>query len=216
MLRLTTLKIFAFRLGRVGREAQDARLMMAGNDDSWTKAGVRRSMRALLRAVRESTLAAWTAQLVTRLQARSELWDKPGTVAIFGGLRSEPDFVSTFLPWLRERGWRVVMFTVSGTELQPVEVRDEHDLKRGPLGVWEPVGSEVLPLESLDVILVPGLAFAQSIGARLGRGGGFYDRLLSRPEVRAQLIGIAFQMQLLPNIPSEEHDICVPDIVTER
>jgi 5-formyltetrahydrofolate cyclo-ligase len=97
-----------------------------------------------------------------------------------------------------------------------VEVRDEHDLKRGPLGVWEPVGSEVLPLESLDVILVPGLAFAQSIGARLGRGGGFYDRLLSRPEVRAQLIGIAFQMQLLPNIPSEEHDICVPDIVTER
>ena len=37
-------------------------------------------------------------------------------MAIFGGLRSEPDLVSTFLPWLRERGWRVVFFTVSGTE----------------------------------------------------------------------------------------------------
>ncbi len=190
--------------------------MMAGNDDSWTKAGVRRSMRALLRAVPESTLAAWSAQLVTRLQARTELWEKPGTVAIFGGLRSEPDLVSTFLPWLRERGWRVVMFTVSGTELQPVEVRDEHDLKRGPLGVWEPVGSEVLPLESLDVILIPGMAFAQSNGTRLGRGGGFYDRLLSRPEVRARILGIAFGMQLLPDIPCEEHDVRVTEIVTEQ
>ncbi|MEQ1750417.1 MAG: 5-formyltetrahydrofolate cyclo-ligase [Prosthecobacter sp.] len=190
---------------------------MAGSDESWTKAGVRRSMRALLRAVPESTLAAWSAQLVTRLQAWTEFWEKPGTAAIFGGLRSEPDLVSAFLPWLRERGWRVVFFTVSGTELLPVEVRDEHDLKRGPLGVWEPVGSEVLPLAALDVILVPGLAFAQSNGVRLGRGGGFYDRLLSRPEViRARRIGIAFQMQLLPDIPCEEHDVRVNDIVTER
>lgn len=173
-------------------------------------------MRSLLRAVPESTLAAWSGLLVERLQARTELWEEPGTVAIFGGLRSEPDLVSTFLPWLRQRGWRVVFFTVSGTELLPVEVRDEHDLKRGPLGVWEPVGSEILPLAALDVILVPGLAFAQSNGARLGRGGGFYDRLLSRPEVRARRIGIVFQMQLLPDIPCEEHDVRVPDIVTER
>lgn len=190
--------------------------MMAGSDESWTKAGARRSMRALLRAVPESTLAAWSAQLVERLQARTELWEKPGTVAIFGGLRSEPDFVSTFLPWLRERGWRVVMFTVSGTELLPVEVRDEHDLKRGPLGVWEPLGSDVLSLAALDVILVPGLAFAQNDGARLGRGGGFYDRLLSRPEVRARLVGIAFQMQCLPDIPCQDHDVRVTDVVTER
>lgn len=172
-------------------------------------------MRSLLRAVPESTLAVWSGQLVERLQARKDLWEEPGTVAIFGGLRSEPDLVSAFLPSLRERGWRVVLFAVSGTELLPVEVRNKADLKRGPLGVWEPVGSEVLPLAALDVILVPGLAFAQSNGARLGRGGGFYDRLLSRPEVRARRIGIAFQMQLLPDIPYEAHDIRVPDIVTE-
>ena len=189
--------------------------MMAGNDDSWTKTGVRRSMRARLRAVPDATLNAWSAQLVTRLQARTELWGEPGTVAIFGGLRSEPDLVATFLPWLRERGWRVALFAVSGTDLLPVEVRDERDLKRGPLGVWEPAGTAVLPLAELDVILVPGLAFVRETGARLGRGGGFYDRLLSRPEVRARRVGIAFELQLLPDLPRESHDVCVADIVTE-
>ena len=145
-------------------------------------------MRARLRAVPDGTLKAWSAQLVTRLQARTELWGEPGTVAIFGGLRSEPDLVSTFLPWLRERG---------------------------PLGVWEPAGTAVLPLAELDVILVPGLAFVRKTGARLGRGGGFYDRLLSRPEVRARRVGIVFELQLLPDLPRESHDVCVADIVTE-
>jgi 5-formyltetrahydrofolate cyclo-ligase len=205
----------AFDLGRKGEEAQGGGLMMAESGDSWTKTEVRRSIRARLRAVPDSTLRAWSDQLVTRLQARTDLWETPGMVAVFGGLRSEPDLVTTFIPWLRERGWRVALFAVSGTQLLPVEVQGQQDLKRGTLGVWEPVGEETIPLEELDVILVPGLAFALRDGARLGRGGGFYDRLLSRPEVRARLVGIAFHLQLLPDIPCEEHDVRVPDLVTE-
>ena len=96
-----------------------------------------------------------------------------------------------------------------------MEVKSLQDLQRGEMNVWEPLGSDVLPLSSLDVILVPALAYALTDGARLGRGGGFYDRLLCRPEVRARLIGIAFQIQLVPEVPAETHDIRVPDLVTE-
>jgi 5-formyltetrahydrofolate cyclo-ligase len=188
---------------------------MEESADTWTKTAVRRSIRERLRSVPEGTLRRWSAQLVQQLKARDDLWQKPGVVALFGGLRNEPDLVSDFLPWLQERGWRTAFFSVQGTELIPVEVQGEQDLKRGTLGVWEPVGAAALSVSLLDVILVPGLAFALRDGARLGRGGGYYDRLLSMPEIRARLVGVAFHMQILPDIPCEPHDVRVPEVVTE-
>lgn len=187
----------------------------AETGDTWTKSHFRRSIRDRLRAVPEGTLRRWSDQLVERLKARSDLWDVPGTVALFGGLKNEPDLVDEFLPWLRQRGWRAAFFAVEGTELIPVEVHSTADLKRGPLGVWEPKPAPPLSLNELDVILVPGLAFALRDGARLGRGGGFYDRLLSRDQLRARLVGVAFHLQLLPDLPCEPHDVRVPDLVTE-
>ncbi len=184
-------------------------------DDAWTKPAVRRSIRERFRAVPDGTLRRWSDLLVARLMARADLWQSPGTVALFGGLRSEPDLVTTFMPWLHSRGWRTVFFAVAGTELTPVEVRGVQDLKRGALGVWEPCGTNAVPLAELDIILVPGMAFALRDGARLGRGGGFYDRLLSKPELRARLAGVAYHLQLLPDIPCEPHDVRVPDLITE-
>lgn len=189
--------------------------LMAGLTDTWTKESVRRSIRERLRAVPDGTLRRWSEQLVGLLQTRTDLWACPGVVALFGGLRSEPDLVTSFLPWLRERGWRTAFFKVAQAGLVPVEVRGLADLRRGPLGVWEPVGTEPLAMAELDVILVPGLAFSACDGTRLGRGGGYYDRLLAHPERRARLVGIGFHMQLLPDIPAEPHDARVPDLVTE-
>ncbi len=188
---------------------------MPETDDSWTKDAVRRNIRARLKAAPDGTLRRWSDLLVERLKARTDLWDSPGIVALFGGLRNEPDLVTHFMPWLHQRGWRTVFFAVEGNQLIPIEVKSLADLKRGPLGVWEPADGTPLKLSELDLILVPGLAFAARDGARLGRGGGYYDRLLSNLELRARLVAIAFHIQLLPDIPCEPHDICVPDLVTE-
>lgn len=190
-------------------------LTMPETEDSWTKDAVRRDIRARLKAAPDSTLRRWSDLLVERLKARADLWEKPGIVALFGGLRNEPDLVTDFMPWLHQRGWRTVFFAVEGTQLIPIEVKSADDLQRGPLGVWEPVPGTPLKLSDLDLILVPGLAFAARDGARLGRGGGYYDRLLGNPDVRARLVAVAFHIQLLPDIPCESHDICVPDLVTE-
>lgn len=181
------------------------------------KADLRRQIRELLRAVPEADLKAWSAALVARLQARDDLWAEPGTVALFGGLRNEPDLISELLPWLRARGWHTVLFAVEGVDLVPYEVQAAQDLKRGPLGVWEPVADarHRVPLKELTVILVPGLAFGSVDGARLGRGGGFYDRLLAQPEVCARRIGVCFQAQIQPGIPCEGHDARVGEVMTE-
>ncbi|TDU81831.1 5-formyltetrahydrofolate cyclo-ligase [Prosthecobacter fusiformis] len=183
-----------------------------------SKADLRRHVRERLRNVPVETLALWSRQLVAHLQEREDLWAIPGTVALFGGLRNEPDLMTDLLPWLQARGWRTALFAVQGVELMPFEVTGTHDLHRGPLGIWEPVmhPDRRLQPSELTLILVPGLAYSFVNGARLGRGGGYYDRLLSRPDLKAQLVGICFEEQIFPAIPIEAHDFYVPQIITEK
>ena len=67
-----------------------------------------------------------------------------------------------------------------------------------------------------DFLLVPGLAFTGA-GNRLGRGGGFYDRLLGNPGRRGAgvAVGIGFGFHLLPALPLEAHDAPLDEIVTD-
>lgn len=186
------------------------------HDLSTEKHNLRLEMRRRLKMLPGGSIQQWSEQMLIALQKRSDLWKARGTIAMFGGLRSEPDLVSSFMPWLHAQGWRTVFFAVEGIDLIPIEVTTQEDLKRGAMGVWEPSGSTQVTLNSIDIILVPGLAFGLRDGARLGRGGGFYDRLLAHPETaRARRIGIAFHVQMLPDVPCEAHDIGVSEIITE-
>jgi 5-formyltetrahydrofolate cyclo-ligase len=182
----------------------------------WTKSRLRRSIRERLRAMPDAELAAATAGVLNRLQAADCLWQRPGTVALFGGLRGEPDLVQGLLPWLRTRGWRTVLLAVAGEQLHPAEVHGELDCQRGAYHVWEPQpGCPTVPVSELDLILVPGLAFGASDGSRLGRGGGYYDRFLASPGLRARRIGVACDWQVSDRVPCEDHDIRVQELITE-
>ena len=66
----------------------------------------------------------------------------------------------------------------------------------------------------VDLILVPGLAFTRD-GARLGRGGGYYDRLLANCPPRTRRIGVCFAAQIVATLPVEAHDQCVERVITE-
>lgn len=182
-----------------------------------SKADLRRQVRERLRATSSEELAAWSQRLIARLQTRDGLWHTAGTVALFGGLRNEPDLITDLLPWLRARGWRTVLFAVEGTALHAYEVTGPQDLRRGPLGVWEPVTDlrHSIPPDELTLVLVPGLAFSRTDGSRLGRGGGFYDRFLAQPDLNARLVGICFETQIFPGIPCEGHDARVQEVLTE-
>ncbi len=181
------------------------------------KAELRNQVRASLRAVPADELTRWSHQLVLNLQAQEDLWATPGTVTLFGGLKNEPDLITGMLPWLIARGWRAALFGMEGTELLPYEVLTESDLHRGPLGVWIPEAKpeHAISPGHIDLILVPGLAFSREDGSRLGRGGGYYDRFLSKPEVNAKRLGLCFEAQIIPQLPREEHDMHVNDLLTE-
>ena len=68
--------------------------------------------------------------------------------------------------------------------------------------------------ENIDVVFVPGIAF-DGRGRRIGYGKGYYDRYVKRLKSKTPLIGLAFECQLLAEIPEEGHDVRVDKIVTE-
>ncbi|HYG35891.1 MAG TPA: 5-formyltetrahydrofolate cyclo-ligase [Clostridia bacterium] len=86
------------------------------------------------------------------------------------------------------------------------------DIAVGRYGIREPVEQCVsYPLNRLDFVLTPGVAFDLR-GRRLGRGKGYYDRLLA--SVRGTMCGVAFDEQIVQEIPIEPHDVHLNCIVT--
>ncbi len=90
------------------------------------------------------------------------------------------------------------------------------DLVPGPRGVRQPHPGRIMgvPTDELDLIVVPGVAFDRR-GGRLGRGLGWYDRLLANGGEGLPIVALAFSCQIVPEVPVEPGDIRVERIVTE-
>jgi 5-formyltetrahydrofolate cyclo-ligase len=96
--------------------------------------------------------------------------------------------------------------------LYPIRHRDEAE--PGHWGIWEPKpdGEPISP-DSLDIVVVPGVAF-DLMGNRIGYGGGYYDRFLAQvPGVWK--IGVCYDLQLIKEVPRADHDVPVDAIVSE-
>lgn len=89
------------------------------------------------------------------------------------------------------------------------------DLTIGSYNIFEPKKEKTKPvsIDDIDLIIVPGVGFDEK-GNRLGHGKGYFDNLLNHSKVLK--IGLAFEFQIVENIPTEKHDIPVDKIVTEK
>jgi 5-formyltetrahydrofolate cyclo-ligase len=79
-----------------------------------------------------------------------------------------------------------------------------------PFGIHEPINFITVPLQKVDIAIVPGVAFDED-GNRLGRGKGYYDRLFA--ESKTYKIGICFDFQLVKSVPTQSHDVTMDKIV---
>lgn len=181
-----------------------------------TKGELRRRMKDTLRATREVDREQWSTAVYQHLTNHESWADSGGVVAIFGGMKYEPELLR-LLPWLTERGFAVALFGIQGETMRPYRVHGVEDLMVGSLGVLEPrqTSESAVGVGDLATVLVPGLAFGADVGGRLGRGKGHYDRILGHPDFHGSPVGVAFQLQLLDSVPCEPHDILLPRIVTE-
>lgn len=94
-------------------------------------------------------------------------------------------------------------------------ITSETELEPGRLGVREPQSSaELVPVEQIDLFVVPGLGFSRD-GKRLGRGGGYYDATLKAAFDASRRIGLAFSEQVVDDIPVNADDVLMDLVVTE-
>lgn len=192
-----------------------------------TKQAVRELVRTRMGAL---TDAAWS-RAAEKITARLlELGEQRGwrswmvflPIARTSGGRDEVDLTGLVEALLGADGIRVCLpRTDWGTStIEPVPVQNlSTDIVVGRYSLREPK-ADLLPLApgDLDVVIVPGLAF-DATGARLGRGGGFYDRLLARLAAlpashRPVSVGVCVDEQVVENVPVEAHDLRVDMMVT--
>lgn len=153
------------------------------------KAALRAEMRQRLRELTAEDRQSYSDEICERV-LEMEQWIDAKNIVLFAPLPSEPIIQPLTLDC---KARHVFCATI------PQSPKTEADLH--------------LPNE-IDLILVPGLAFSQD-RHRLGRGGGFFDRLLAGAAKNAFKLGVCFSFQILEQIPTEAHDIVMDAVVTD-
>ena len=142
------------------------------------------------------------------------LWKSARAILFYAPLAEEPDIWALFEDSLAA-GKRVFLprFHEETGHYRAVEIKNAaEDLMVGRFGIREPKAEcAEISLKQLDLILVPGLGFTLD-GRRLGRGKGYYDRLLA--EASSVICGVAFDEQIADALPLEAHDKKVDCLVT--
>jgi len=177
------------------------------------KAVLRRRVRTRLRDCGHGQLERESASICSQLLSRNP---SPAHVLAYWPLASEPDIRPALRTWL-SGGCHISLPLVEGEGLSAREISDFDALIRGDLGVREPDPARcpASQLKTVDLIIVPGVAFASN-GDRLGRGGGYYDRFLAAIPTEIPRIGVAFACQIFDVIPTEPHDWQLSAVITTR
>lgn len=98
--------------------------------------------------------------------------------------------------------------------LEMRKVQSINDLKTGSFNILEPKEStQVVNPKDIDIFLIPGIAFTQK-GERIGRGGGYFDKFLSKCE--GVKVGLAYEFQVFDWFPNQSHDIKMDILITEN
>lgn len=109
-------------------------------------------------------------------------------------------------------------FDITTYEITLLKIdNDEEDLVIGPRGILEPDPSRcnVVPIECIDIAIIPGVAFDEK-GGRIGSGDGYYDRLIPQLPITTRKVALAFECQIIPQVQMESHDKHVDIIITEK
>jgi 5-formyltetrahydrofolate cyclo-ligase len=180
-------------------------------DKHGLKADLRRTIRARLEKISPAVRAVESIGLCERLKAQMP---SAHAVLFFAPLADELDVWPVLELSLALGTTCALPFFDAGKKTYGAKLLKNltTDIVTGNFGVREPTtGCAEIPLNQFDLILAPGMAFDLS-GNRLGRGQGFYDRLLA--EASGVKCGVGYDFQLLEKIPAEPHDARVGFILT--
>lgn len=175
-----------------------------------TKQELRRSIAKKKQLYTNKELLQYAILIQERI-VKEPLFNTAKTVLLYYALPDEVQTDTFIEQWGDKK--QLLLPTVIGDHLILKRYQGKSSLKKGAYNIWEPIGLPFNDLSKIDLVLVPGVAFDYNKN-RLGRGKGYYDRLLKN--LTCPFWGIAYDFQLLEAIPSEIHDIKMDKIITSR
>ncbi|HTN94651.1 MAG TPA: 5-formyltetrahydrofolate cyclo-ligase [Gallionella sp.] len=189
-----------------------------------TKSGIRKQILSLREQLGPDKRAAYSEEIITRI-LELEHYRRAGT--ILGYMNFGAEFTSElWIPQVLADGKKLALPRVNHhtNQLDLYWVEDpENQLAVGMWRIREPIVERCERLATLNEVefaLLPGVAFTRE-GARLGYGGGYYDKLLGRQSEgkgahRPVLAAAAFALQIVEQIPQEKTDVKVGWLITEQ
>jgi 5-formyltetrahydrofolate cyclo-ligase len=175
------------------------------------KKEVRRAIRDLKRAVPFEEKLRRSEAIMHKVELLPQ-FEQAKTVLLYWSMDDEVQTHSFVERWYREK--TLLLPCVDGNDLRLRQYTGPECMVAGEqFGIGEPMGEEFTRLDEVEMIIVPGVAFDRH-NNRMGRGRGFYDRLLSSTP-SALKVGVAFDFQMLDEIPVEPFDIPMDKVVTE-
>ena len=175
------------------------------------KQELRRQIRTAKKAVPFCEKLTRSASIMQQVETLPQ-FVQANTVLLYWSMDDEVqthDFVNR---WYKDK--TLLLPCVDGDDLRLRQYTGPECMQAGEqFGIGEPTGPEFTDLESIDMIIVPGVAF-DSEGNRMGRGRGFYDRLLSTTP-NAFKVGVAFGFQMVEQVPTEPFDIKMNKVIHE-
>ena len=174
-----------------------------------TKTDIRQDIKRRKAACSTTERARLSGDIARRV-IQLDKWQTATTLLLYHALPDEVD-TSCLIAQAMQAGKRVLLPVVVGDDLELREYKAAGNLTEGAFHIMEPTGTAFTDYAAIDLAIVPGVAFTAA-GQRLGRGRGYYDRLLCRlPNVYK--IGICWPFQLLDALPAEPHDIVMDAII---
>ncbi len=175
-----------------------------------TKQDMRSAMRALKRQLsaeqkeREAAAVFGTLEQLHSFKASQR-------IMLYSALPDELPTAAAIGRWSKMEGKTIYLPRVAGDDIEVVPYR-EGLMRTGAFGISEPDGPAADPAD-LDLVIVPAVALDQHC-QRLGRGRGYYDRLLA--QCPAYTIGVALDCQWVDEVPADEHDQALCGAVTAQ
>lgn len=162
---------------------------------------LRKQIAALKKLQSDSTLKQLSHKILASLE-QLPAFEEASVLLLYYSLSDEVCTHNFIEKWKDKK--TILLPVVVGDELELRHYTGTNDLQIGAYGINEPTGALFCDYNAIDLAVIPGVAFDKE-GHRLGRGKGYYDRLL--PKIHAIKVGICFPFQLLPAIPAEPFDI---------
>jgi 5-formyltetrahydrofolate cyclo-ligase len=188
---------------------------VAAEEAAARKAALREELTARRKAMTPDVIDERGLKVQARFLA-TPYYNRARTVALYAPIRGEVPTRDILVAALQDE--KIVCYPLShvhGRILSFRAIKSESELEPGRLGVREPTSSsELIPVDLIDLFVVPGLGFTKD-GKRLGRGGGYYDATLRAASPRSRRVGLAFSDQVVDGMPTTVEDVDMDLVVTE-